>query len=158
MAFFCTMYSMPVSFFYWTERLTCLSCTLLYYLLWRSSMGHCTPDVSHQCWVEGKDHLPQPAGNALPNTAQEAAGFLCCQSTLLAHGHLDVHQDSQVLFCKVSFQTARLQAILMYGFIPLQVQSSALPILELHELSVPWETNILSKASLQHGHNFAGCT
>lgn len=33
---------------------------------------------SPQCWVEGKDHLPRPTGNALPNAALCAAKLHCC--------------------------------------------------------------------------------
>lgn len=51
---------------------------------------------SHQCWVAGKDHFPQPA-------AQDAFS-LCSKCTLLAHIQLNVHQDCQVLFCKAAFQ------------------------------------------------------
>ena len=50
--------------------------------------GHSTPHVSHQGWAEGKDRLPWPAGNALPNADQDAVGLLCCNSVLLAHGQL----------------------------------------------------------------------
>jgi len=38
-------------------------------------------------------HLPRPAGNTLPSTAQGSAGLPCCKGTLLAHGQLGVHQD-----------------------------------------------------------------
>lgn len=34
--------------------------------------GPRTPDVSHQCWAEGKDDPPRHAGSALPNAAQDA--------------------------------------------------------------------------------------
>lgn len=30
---------------------------------------------SHQCWIEGKDHLSQPAGKRSPNIAQDTAAF-----------------------------------------------------------------------------------
>lgn len=40
-----------------------------------------TPDVSHRCFVK-KDHLPQPAGNTVPNPAQEAT------KPPLLHGHV----------------------------------------------------------------------
>lgn len=33
---------------------------------------------SPQCWVEGKDHLPRPTGNAPPNAALCAAKLHCC--------------------------------------------------------------------------------
>lgn len=44
------------------------------------------PDVSQQGWDEGKGPLPWPAGNALPNAAQDTAGHLWCKNTLPAHG------------------------------------------------------------------------
>lgn len=37
----------------------------------------------HQCWGEGT--LPQPAGNTLPNAAQDAIDFCCSKGTLLVH-------------------------------------------------------------------------
>jgi len=40
------------------------------------STGPSTPGVSHQGGAEGKDHLLQPAGDALPQAAQEAVGHL----------------------------------------------------------------------------------
>lgn len=36
--------------------------------------GPCTPCVSHQCWLEWKNHLPRPPGHTTPNAAQEAVG------------------------------------------------------------------------------------
>lgn len=52
----------------------------------------------------GKDHPPQPAGDAPTNTTQNTISLLCQQSTLLAHGQLFVHQDPQVLLYKASSQ------------------------------------------------------
>lgn len=40
-----------------------------------------SPNVSHQCWVEGNTHLPQPSVSA----AQDVVGLLCCKDTLLVH-------------------------------------------------------------------------
>lgn len=40
------------------------------------SSGHRTPDISHQCWIKEKNHLPWHVGKALPNRAQEAGGHL----------------------------------------------------------------------------------
>ena len=48
--------------------------------------GPSAPDVSHQCWAERKDHPLWPAGNALPNAAQDDV-CLCHKGTLLAHTH-----------------------------------------------------------------------
>lgn len=38
----------------------------------------------HPCCLDGKDHLPSPAGNALPNAAQDVVGCLCCEGMLPA--------------------------------------------------------------------------
>lgn len=49
----------------------------------------------HQGWAEREDHLPEPAGNALPKSAQDTICIHGYRGTLLAHGQL-VHHDSQV--------------------------------------------------------------
>lgn len=45
----------------------------------------------HQCWAEGKDHVPQPAGNTLPAAAQDITNFVlykkCPYITYLNHGN-----------------------------------------------------------------------
>lgn len=41
--------------------------------------------TSHQCCVEGKHHLPWPAGNNLPHAAQAAAILLYFRGVLLAY-------------------------------------------------------------------------
>lgn len=65
--------------------------------LWRlnnpSFLGHSTPDTSHQCRVEKKNHLPWPAGDALPHTAKDVVGCLTWKGRLLANGPLG-HQDT----------------------------------------------------------------
>jgi len=40
----------------------------------------------HQCWAEGKDHLPQPADNALSNAAQGIISLLFPQSHVAGWG------------------------------------------------------------------------
>jgi len=70
------------------------------------------------CCAEGKDHLPWPAGNALPNAAQDTICRLCSKGTLLSHAHLGVHQDPQVLFCSAAFQLASPQHVLVPKVIP----------------------------------------
>lgn len=50
----------------------CLSCT------GDPWIGPTTPAMPHLRWVEGENHLPLPAGNALPNAAQEVVGPPCC--------------------------------------------------------------------------------
>jgi len=53
----------------------------------------------------------------------------------MTYVQLGVHQDPQDFFCKAAFQTVCLQPILMYGVIPSQVQTFALPLVELHEIT-----------------------
>ena len=54
----------------------CLSCT------GESRTGFFTPDMSHQFWVKGNDHLLPPARNALPNAAQAHCPCSTCPSGL----------------------------------------------------------------------------
>lgn len=58
----------------------------------------------YQSRGEDEDHLPWPAGDALPNAALEAVGFLCCKDILLAYAQLVVHQDPRGRSCKAAFQ------------------------------------------------------
>ncbi|GAB0177456.1 mitochondrial enolase superfamily member 1 [Grus japonensis] len=54
---------------------------------------HSTPDVAYQCGAERKDHLPRPAGNALPNAVLNAVGYFRQEGSLLAYDQLVVNQD-----------------------------------------------------------------
>ncbi|KAK4810855.1 hypothetical protein QYF61_008827 [Mycteria americana] len=49
----------------------------------------------HQCRVQGDDHFPSPAGHAIPDTSQDAIGFLGHLGTLLAHIQPAVNQHPQ---------------------------------------------------------------
>ncbi|KAK4831516.1 hypothetical protein QYF61_018100 [Mycteria americana] len=98
--------------------------------------GRSTPDVPHQGCVEGKGYVPPPAGNGLPNAAQEAVGGFCHKGTLLAHGQLAGNQDPQVLFCKAALKLVDPQPVLLPGIIPPQVQGFGLPFAELHKVPV----------------------
>lgn len=44
-----------------------------------------------------------PTGNS-SNAAQDTVSHLCSKDALLAHVQLGIHQNPQVLFCKVAFQ------------------------------------------------------
>lgn len=66
--------------------------------------------------------MPLLAGYILPNTAQVAAGCLCCKHTLLTHvqhSQLGVHQDPHVLFRQATFQLVVPQCVILHGVIPL---------------------------------------
>ena len=88
----------------------------------------------HQCWLDGKVHLPWPAGSTVPNAAQGTISLLCHKGTLLAHGRLGVHQEPQVCFCSVAPQLGGTYHILVHGIVPPQGQDFALPFAELHEV------------------------
>ena len=77
---------------HWTHSHVSLS--LLY---WRLKTGCNIQTWCQQDLTEGKDPLPRPAGNTLPNAAQGTVGLLCCDDALLAHGQPGVYQDTQVL-------------------------------------------------------------
>lgn len=78
--------------------------------------------------------LPRPFGNTPPNAAQETAGRLGHQGTLLACFPFGVHQDTQILFCKALFQLASPQHILVHGLVPPQVQDFSILLAELDDV------------------------
>lgn len=47
--------------------------------------GPSTPEASHHCWTEKKDHLPWSVGSAPLHTAQNVLCLLCHKDTLLSH-------------------------------------------------------------------------
>lgn len=97
--------------------------------------GPSTPDVPHQCCGEGKDDLPQLAGNALPSAAQDDVALLCSKGTLLAHLQV-VHQNPQVLFCKAAFQLISSQPVLVQGVVPPQGLDLAFAFVDLHDVPI----------------------
>ena len=88
----------------------------------------------HQCWVEGKHHLPRPASNTLSNTAEGTIRLLCSKGTLLAYVQPGVHQDPQVLFCQPASQLGGLQHISVHRVVPPEVQDFTLPLVERCEV------------------------
>lgn len=74
----------------------CFSCT------GEPSINHSTSDVAS--WVGSKGHLPLLAGGICPNAAQEAAGCLYCEGSVLAHWSTWCPLHLPVLFCQAAFQ------------------------------------------------------
>lgn len=72
-----------------------------------SSYRHSIPEVPSLVlsWKKGS---PSFELLALLNAAQSTVVLLCCKTTLLAHVHLGVHQDTQVLFWKAPLQIVSL--------------------------------------------------
>jgi len=84
----------------------------------------------HQGRVEGEGESPRPAGHTPPNAPQDAIGLLGSQSTLLARGHIVVHQDSQVPLRRAALQQVSPKLVLVHGVVPPQVQDPALALVE----------------------------
>lgn len=95
---------------------------------------------------QGEHHLSQPAGNALPNAAQEAVSRLCCKSALSGHGQFGVPQRPHVLFWPAAFQPVSLQSVPVYEVILLQVPDLAFEIfLQAASPAVNYTINLYHK-------------
>lgn len=99
-------------------------CSHVVLALGSPACGDSAPDASQQCWVEWKSHISQPFCNILPTTTSVGL-FFCHKSTLLTHVQLVDYQDAQISLCQAAFQLGRPQLVLMWGFIPPQVQDLA---------------------------------
>ncbi|KAK4808540.1 hypothetical protein QYF61_009843, partial [Mycteria americana] len=65
--------------------------------------------------VQGHDYLPTPAGRAIPDTSQDAVGFLGHLGTLPAHVEPAVSQHPQVLLCQAAFQPLFPKPVALHG-------------------------------------------
>ncbi|KAK4832812.1 hypothetical protein QYF61_025680 [Mycteria americana] len=88
----------------------------------------------HQCRVQGHDHFPTPAGHTIPDTSQDAIGFLGHLGTLLAHIQPAVDQHPQVLFHQAAFQPLFPKPVALHGVVVTQVQDLALGLVEPHTI------------------------
>ncbi|KAK4830776.1 hypothetical protein QYF61_013609 [Mycteria americana] len=86
----------------------------------------------HQCRVQGHDHFPSPAGHTIPDTSQDALGFLGHLGTLLAHVQPAVNQHPWVLFHQAAFQPLFPKPVALHGVVVTQVQDLALSLAEPH--------------------------
>jgi len=77
---------------------------------------------SHQCRLEGQDHLPQPAGHVSFDAAQDAVSFLGYDGTVLAHVQFTIHQYTQILLVRIVHYTFVPQVILIMGITVTLVQ------------------------------------
>ncbi|KAK4826058.1 hypothetical protein QYF61_004173 [Mycteria americana] len=106
----------------------------------------------HQCQVQGADHFPSPAGHAIPDTSQDAIGFLGRLGTLLAHIQPAVNQHPQVLLCQAAFQPLFPKPVALHGVVVAQVQDLALSLFEPHRIDLgpsiqPFQLSMLSMTS-----------
>ncbi|KAK4830413.1 hypothetical protein QYF61_010944 [Mycteria americana] len=90
----------------------------------------------HQCRVQQHDHFPSPAGHTVPDTSQEAVGFLGYLGTLLAHIQLAVDQQPQVLFRQAAFQPLFPKPVALHGVVVTQVQDPTLRLVEPHTIGL----------------------
>ncbi|PKU43184.1 hypothetical protein llap_6520 [Limosa lapponica baueri] len=100
-------------------------------------LGAPEPDRVLQMWPhqgrgEGEDDLLRPAGHALSKAPQETIGRLGHEDTLLAHGQLAVHQDTELSLSSAAFQQVTPKTVLVYRVIPPEVQGPTLTLIELH--------------------------
>ncbi|KAK4827472.1 hypothetical protein QYF61_018708 [Mycteria americana] len=119
----------------------------------------------HQCRVQGHDHFPTPAGHTIPDTSQDAVGFLGHLGTLPAHVQPSVNQHSQVLFHQAAFQALFPKPVALHGVVVTQVQDLALSLVEPHTIGlgpsiwpvqVPLSTlppNLVPSANLLRAHS-----
>ena len=80
-----------------------------------SCLGMVLQVGSHQHKTEGQDHLLCPADHTAFDAVQDMVGFLGCESTLLAHVQLAIHQHPQIPFGRAVLQSCIPQLILVVG-------------------------------------------
>ncbi|KAK4808474.1 hypothetical protein QYF61_005791 [Mycteria americana] len=97
----------------------------------------------HQYRVQGDDHFPSPAGPAIPDTSQDAIGFLGHLGTLPAvNQHPQtavqpaVNQHPQVLFCQAAFQPLFPKPVTLHGVVVTQVQDPTLDLVKPHTIDL----------------------
>ncbi|KAK4821246.1 hypothetical protein QYF61_016545 [Mycteria americana] len=109
----------------------------------------------HQCRVQGHDHFPSPAGHTIPDTSQDAVGFLGHLGTLLAHIQAAVNKHPQVLLCQAAFQPLFPKPVALHGVAVAQVQDLALGLVEPHTIDLgpsiqPVQIPLQSLPTLKH--------
>lgn len=76
-----------------------MSCTA------KPQTGHSAADAVHKCQVEGEGKPSLDLLATVLLTAWDVVGFLCCKGVFLTHGHLGLHQDPQLPFCRAASQS-----------------------------------------------------
>lgn len=99
------------------------SCVLMLFSPWGAQHMGAVLQM-HLSSAEWKSHISQPFCNILPPTTSVGL-FFCHKNTLLTHVQLVDCQDAQIPLCQAAFQLGRPQIVLMWGFIPPQVQDLA---------------------------------
>jgi len=90
---------------------------------------------SHQSGAKGQNHLPQPAGHAAFDAAQDTVGLLGCKRTSVAYLQLFIHQYPQVLLSRAALNPfTPSTSVLILRIAPTQVQDLAHGLIEPHEV------------------------
>ena len=84
--------------------------------------------MSHQSRVEWQHHLPQPAGHASLDAAQDMVG------TLQGHVELLVNQHTQVLLLRASLILFSAQPVFVLEVALTHMQDLALGLVDLYEI------------------------
>ncbi|KAK4830880.1 hypothetical protein QYF61_013809 [Mycteria americana] len=87
----------------------------------------------HQCQAQ---YSPTPAGHTIPDTSQDAIGFLGHLGTLLAHIQPAVNQHPQVLLCWAAFQPLFPKPVALHRGAVAQVQDPTLGLVEPHTIDL----------------------
>ncbi|KAK4823457.1 hypothetical protein QYF61_002293 [Mycteria americana] len=87
---------------------------------------------SRKSRIEGQNHLPQPAGHASFDAAQDTVGFLGCKRTLPGHVELLINQHPEVLLLRATLNPFSAQPVFVLGIAPTHVQDLALGLCEVH--------------------------
>ncbi|KAK4816402.1 hypothetical protein QYF61_016719 [Mycteria americana] len=90
----------------------------------------------HQCHIQGHDHFPSPASHTIPDTSQNAVGFLGHLGTLRAHVQPAVNQHPQVLFRQAAFQPLFPKPVALHGVVVTQVRDPTLGLVKPHTIGL----------------------
>lgn len=82
-----------------------------------------------QQWVEGKDHLPWPAGDTMPNAAKNILTFLSAVTCCWLMFKLVLTRTLRTLFCRAAFPAGCSQHVLMPRVVPPQLHFSLLNLI-----------------------------
>ena len=83
---------------------------------------------------EGQNPLPQSAGHATFDAAQDMVGLLGCEHTWPAHVQVFIHQYPQVLLCRAALNPFIPPFVLIAGVASTHVQDFAPGLVEFHEV------------------------
>lgn len=115
----------------------------------------CSPELdavlqtwSLQCWGQGKDPPPLPAGDAFPNAAQGTAGCLCHEGELLARGQLTGTRTTRSLSAKLISSWSVPSIYWCLGQILLRGRTLGVPLLIFVRLLLARFSNLLNDCTL----------